>query len=86
MINTIYKFELGSGEQVIEMPKCGEILTVQGQQGVPHLWVIAIIDVVDFEKRHFVTIGAGGVINEGLKYIGTYQESVFVWHVFERIN
>lgn len=85
MNNIIWKFQLGFGEQVIKMPKGANILTMQNQQGTPQLWA-AVNPNADLEERHFVTIGTGGVINEGLVYIGTYQESVFVWHVFERIN
>lgn len=85
MKKTIWKFELGFGKSTIEIPEGAKILTMQDQGGVLHLWA-AVNPDADLEKRHFVTVGTGGVINEGLEYIGTYQESAFVWHVFERIN
>lgn len=84
----IWKFPIHAiSAQSILMPKGAEIVSVQTQQGNPVMW--AIVDThADKEQRKFAVFGTGhNMPKDGLKYIGTWQESnqFLVWHLFEVI-
>ena len=87
MAKTIWKFPLYVSDTVrVNMPKGAEILTVQRQGEQACLW--AIVDATaEREERVFEIYGTGnGMVQDmGIqrKYIGTFQEPPFVWHVFE---
>ena len=85
---TIWKFPLPAvSPVVIAMPKGAEVLTVQTQDGMPHVWAFVDPDA-EREDRYFDIYGTGQFIHPGVDtkrtYIGTYQEPPFVWHLFER--
>jgi hypothetical protein len=66
------------------LPRETEILTVQWQNNSPVIW--ALVDPWEDEKElhHFVAYATGHNLPDNLgRYIGTVQESVFVWHIFE---
>ena len=66
-----------------EIPKNAEILCVQSIGEVTQMW--CKVDVNEpTEKRTFVTIGTGHEFDDSDKtYIGTTQEDIYVWHIFE---
>lgn len=69
----------------IELPKDYHILCVQVQNDIPCIW-ITTSGTECYEKHNFTIIGTGNHFNkERLVYIGTFQISPFVWHLFERI-
>jgi hypothetical protein len=79
----IYKYELALTEkQVIQMPDCAEILSVQIQNGGIFLW--ALVNPNYKNKDVLIAIyGTGNPIyrtNE--TYISTCQLNGFVWHIF----
>ena len=82
----IWKYKV---ENVIEMPKGAEILSVQIQNGEMFnacIWA-KVNSENELEKRKFVIIGTGHSFDDtNMKYIGTYQDGPFVWHLFENIN
>lgn len=71
------------------MPIGAEILHLNMQNGDPHLWVLVNPDA-KLEERHFEIYGTGHPIHGDMgierKYIGTYFEGEFVFHLFERID
>lgn len=86
-----YKLSMQRGAKTIPMPKGAKILTVQVQEGEPHIW--ALVDPGEADRPRFLEIfGTGHAIEEipntRLDYIGTFQFSsgVFVFHLFERVN
>lgn len=91
-MKTIWKFSLDvTGSQRIEMPKGAQILTVQSQHDQACIW--AIVDVCDgceTEMRTFEIHGTGNPLPQepGIDrpYVGTFQQSPFVWHLFEVVN
>jgi hypothetical protein len=91
MRRTIWKFPLKIDDrQIIKMPIYAEILTVQKvQNGTPCIWVL-VDPEGETEERNFEIFGTGNPIYVDMgvdrKYIGTFQDSIFVWHLFERIN
>jgi hypothetical protein len=86
MIKQIWKYKV---ENVIEMPKEAEILSVQIQNGQMFnacIWV-KVNPENELEKRQFEVIGTGHSFDDSNKeYIGTYQDGPFVWHLFENVK
>ena len=84
MAKQIWKYSL---ENIIEMPKGAEILTIDIQNGQmfnAQMWV-KVNTENEMEKRMFEVIGTGQNFDDtNKKYIGTYQDGPFVWHVFEK--
>lgn len=84
MAKQIWKYSL---ENIIEMPKGAEILTIDIQNGQmfnAQMWV-KVDTENEVEKRMFEVIGTGQNFDDtNRKYIGTYQDGPFVWHVFEK--
>lgn len=88
MKQVIFKYPLATvEEQVIEMPKGAEILSLQVQNNLPTLW--AMVDTeAPLEGRVFISVLTGGALKvprEGLSFLGTAQmnNGAFVVHVFE---
>lgn len=83
-MKTIYKYLIEINDEIeIELPKGAEIL-VAGKQGeTAQLW--AIVDTDNpIEKRTFAIIGTGNPFWPiHYKYINTFTDRVFVWHLFE---
>jgi len=79
---TIYKYELKEGP--FGMPKGSEILTIQMQNGLPYIWALVDTDA-ELDFTCLVVIGTGQEMPEkfNYKYISTFQNGQFVWHVFE---
>jgi hypothetical protein len=76
----IWKYKLS--ESGIEMPIDAEILSVQLQNDIPHIWAM-VSPQNELEKRKFVIVGTGQSFDDtNMKYIGTYQDGPFVWHLF----
>jgi hypothetical protein len=82
----IWKFPLGNGgKQEIIMPKGAEVLTVQTQQTTGHACLWAMCDP-DGERqvRTFHVVGTGQEMPKDFgRYVGTIQQEIFVWHIFE---
>ncbi len=82
----IWKFEINvTDEFTLEMPGQPIFLDVQMQNQRPVLW--AMVQANAPKKEHkFLIFGTGNPIPAeivtSLKYIATFQESFFVWHVF----
>ena len=77
----IWKFEIKEGS--IRMPVGANILSVQSQGGRGMIWALVDPNAED-EPRWFAVVGTGEPFDEtNMTYIGTYQESPFVWHLFE---
>jgi hypothetical protein len=89
MTTQIWKYTLNGMVNDIQMPMDAEILTVQLQDGQMFnacIWA-KVNPENELEKRQFVVIGTGHSFDDtNHKYIGTYQEGFFVWHVFEIVN
>lgn len=83
-MKTIYKYELRSQDAIMKLPKEAEILTVAIQDGRPMMWALVDPENV-LEDRFIYTVGTGWQVEDNMKYICTYIEGYFVWHVFEMI-
>jgi hypothetical protein len=80
MSKVIYKYEV---DTIVVMPDKAEILTVQLQNGSPWIW--ALVDTSEeLVERNFNIVGTGWELEEfNHKYITTFQNGSYVWHVFE---
>jgi len=85
-MKTIYKYPLTSKDSTLMLPKDAEILTVKLQNGTPTLWVLVNPHTSELEERCIRIFGTGWEVNDNMKYIETYMEEYFVWHVFELIK
>jgi hypothetical protein len=81
----IWKFKV---ENVIEMPKGAEILTIklktENWDSVNDCIWAKVDPEMEKERRRFVIIGTGESFDDtNTHYIGTYQNGPFAWHLFE---
>ena len=88
-MKTIWKFPLVvTQEQEINMPRGGEILTVQTQYNGPCVWAIVDPDQ-PVEPRRLRMFGTGHpfAIDAPHRHIGTFQShgGSLIFHVFEVI-
>jgi hypothetical protein len=81
-MKTIYKYTLDSQDCTLQLPKGAEILTVQLQNQIPTLWAL-VNPMTVTEERHICIVGTGWQVEDNMKYITTYMDGYFVWHVFE---
>ena len=85
-MKTIYKYTLDSQDCTLQLPKGSEILTIQLQNQIPTLWALVNPNTSESEERHICIIGTGWQVKDTMKYITTYMDGYFVWHVFELIK
>lgn len=85
-MKTIWKFPIAfNNEQLIPMPKGATIIYADMQGEMLCLW--AIVDKknagIAVERRIFVR-GTGYPLGkaEGKRYIGSFKDRIFVWHLF----
>jgi hypothetical protein len=87
MSKVIFKHSLDQNQRKdIPLFVGAEILCVQMQNGVPMLWEMH--DDLEFEQvvRTFEIVGTGWKIEDvERKYISTFQDEGYVFHVFERL-
>ena len=84
-MKTIYKYTLHSQDCTLQLPKGAELLTVQLQNQIPTLWAL-VNPMTVTEERHICIVGTGWEVEDNMKYITTYMDGYFVWHVFELIK
>lgn len=79
-----YQLALNLDCEDVRMPKGANILSFQMQGGRPTIWVLVNPDNTE-EHRYFRIFITGDDIPDfpQLEYIGTAQDGVYVWHLFE---
>jgi hypothetical protein len=83
-MKTIWKYPLMVTDfQAVRMPQGAEILSVADQRGELCVWALVDPDA-GLEDRMFYIFGTGNPVNEviPMNFLGSVQQSVFVWHVF----
>jgi hypothetical protein len=86
MTTQIWKYPLNGMMSDIQMPMEAKVLTVQIQNGQPTIWA-QVNPQNESETRHFTIVGTGNPFDDtNHKYIGTFQDSPFVWHLFEIVK
>ena len=87
MQTVIYKYDVLPSFSLL-LPAGANVLTVQIQDDTPKVWVAQSRAAgVEVGERHFRCYGTGHPFDlEGKRYIGTFQQQEFVWHLFEVVN
>lgn len=89
-MRTIWKWKLFENttwderdRPLIKMPFGARVLTVQMQDDQPCVWAEVDDDAMLVERR-FVIVGTGTEKpRDALRYLGTWQQSGFVFHLYE---
>ena len=88
-MKTIWKYPLElTASQIIRMPACAKILSVQTQRGVPCLWVLCSEGGLNEVKRVAIYGTGHPMPSDPGEFVGTFQaeDGCFVWHVFDASN
>lgn len=83
MSRRVFKYALVVGDQVLDLPRGAVIRMVDHQGGNLCLWAEVDPDA-EIEGRIFRVYGTGHEIADDLEYVGSSQDTLFVWHVYER--
>lgn len=86
-MKVVYKYNLGiSSDLRIEMPSGAQILKVEHFNNQASLW--ALVDPENSTTtRRFNVVGTGMSFNaDGMRYIGSIIDDIFIWHVFEVVH
>lgn len=84
-MHTIYKYTLSKNCTNLVMPTGAKILSVQ-QQGTRIVFWAMIDPAMPPVTRTFRVLETGEYFEvEGVLYIGTVQEGLYVWHIFEQL-
>jgi hypothetical protein len=84
----IYKYPVQFEEKfVIKLPVFSQVLSVQVQNGLPQIWVLRPQSDDELIDWSFALIGTGNPIaaedaRELGTFVGTFQNNVFVFHLF----
>ncbi len=82
----IWKYSLLFPLSILSIPRGGKIVALQAQREHPCIWV-EVDPEATTEARGFRVYGTGHEIpDEGVEYVGTYQDGAFVWHVYEEVT
>ena len=82
----IYKYPIDLPVTPLHIPVDAVVLHVGlDPSGESCVWVNQDINSPNV-YRDFYILGTGQSIPDGLKYVGTYKEGAFVWHVWEDID
>lgn len=82
-MRAVYKYVLDVGETSLQIPMGGKVLSAQLHDVYACIWVEVITEVEVVETRTFRIVGTGHAVPIGALYVGTIQQSPFVWHVYE---
>ena len=82
-MRTIWKYIIDdiTKVQVWQLSENTQFLTLQLQNGVPTAWFL--VDPTKLQSRVFAIIGTGHEVPNNSQYLATWQDSPFVWHLFE---
>lgn len=82
----IFKYPIEIGQFSVTMPKGSIFLSAELQNDRPYFWA-AVNTENDVETRDFEIIGTGHKFDEqDKKYLATFQQGPFVWHLHEVIK
>ncbi len=82
-MKTIWKFPMPAPRCVIDMPAGAQVIRVS-RQPPSNICIWAIVESDNAtEKRLFAAVGTGHAIPLDGRYLGTWDDGPFVWHLFE---
>lgn len=77
-----YSLALVDGAQPLVMPLAAKLLRVSAQGSEPTIWALVNPGLARVTRK-FVVVGTGHPVPPHAVYVGSCDERVFVWHVFE---
>ena len=80
---TIYKYPMPEYYSLISLDPLGKVILVDMQNEVPTMWVELDPDAKGV-SREFAIIGTGREVPDDAQHRGSFQDGVFVWHLYER--
>lgn len=88
-MKTIFKYEFPiASDFSLEMPEGANVVSVQMQGETPCMWA-TVDNQAKPVRRAFSILGTGqslpGLWEQGMRFIGTFQQPPFVWHLFEEL-
>lgn len=81
---TIWKYVIGIAT-TLELPIGATFLDAQLQGADLCAWFL-VDQSAKTEPRKFKIFGTGHEIPDGLKYLATFQQPRYVWHLFEEMT
>ena len=83
-MKTIYKYRLAITDmQLLQVPAHAQVLTLQLQDDAPCLWLLVDTANPLSEMRvQTVATGQRDLALDCYQYVGTYQDDLWVFHVF----
>lgn len=85
-MKVIWKFSIGYEITELLLPEDAQVLTVQIQSDVPQIWVLLDKKAPAVVRRFRLYPTGLEADFENNKYIGTFQHSWLVFHLFEIIR
>lgn len=83
-MDTVYKYRVPFDDNVdIETYECAEVLAFDVQEGQLTIWA-RVDTTLPPVVRRLRLAGTGHPLDNAREYIGTCQDGVYVWHLFER--
>lgn len=85
MKKVIYRYELKTFDNIIEMPIDAKILKIAHQGRKVYIWAEhEWADPIKYKKRRFFLIGTGNRFeSENMKYQATIIDPGDIWHIYE---
>lgn len=86
-MKTIYKYTLEiKDKQILSIPKIGEYLDFQNQDGKIVFWMEVETDELLMSDEVFFIVGTGNPIpEEATHYQSSVQVGIFVWHIYQSL-
>ncbi len=82
----IWKYELPAMKVTLSMPEGAVVRHVAPQGSTVCLWAEVPEKTAVTVTRKFETYGTGHDIPEGSRWVATWQQGVFVWHLYEVVS
>lgn len=84
-MKTVFKYPIPiSSRFILDLPRGATILTAQDQGGNAQLWA-EVEPEAPKVTRYLSIVGTGHEVLGNSKYICTFQQEPFVWHLYERV-
>jgi hypothetical protein len=86
LVSAVWKYELGPGVTVLDLPSGASALTVGAQGDGVFLWALVSAEPAPTSPRAFLAVGTGHRVHRAAfgRYVGTaFMADGLVFHVFE---
>jgi len=85
-MKTIWRYKIQPGSTIIEMPLCAEFLHLRVVDNYPSMYFLVDPDYFRVDRLFITKIAGQDIAEEGVKYLGTFQQDDKVYHVMEGVG